>query len=180
MAIGQTVARGIGTGFLATQALDLVSIWLYENLDWKTREHEDTARSGRQAYEVAVDKIARGLGYSLSEDQLKFWGWKFHRAFGLLGGLQYLLLRRKFPQIGRGLGLGYGIAFFLVADQFLIYLLKLTPGPTQFPFRTHARGAIAHIAYGVVAELAARSYERITPYEQSNEMVGVTGTHAYA
>ena len=159
------VGRGLGVGFAATQTLDVISSLLYEKQNAQTRLAEDRARGGRQAYEVAVARVAKKLGRELSEDEIKYWGWKFHRAFGLLGGLQYMLLRRALPRIGFGLGLGFGIGFFLLTDEFLIYLLRLTPGPSKFSWKAHARGAVAHIAYGVVAELTARSFELLAPYE---------------
>jgi len=35
-------------------------------------------------------------------------------------------------------------------------LLRLTPGPLAFSWKVHARGAAAHLAYGVGAEATAR------------------------
>jgi hypothetical protein len=162
----QLVVRGLGIGFAATQVLDVVSTLLYEKQNAENRLAEDQVRGGHQAYEVAVARLAKKFGRELSEDEIKYWGWKFHRSFGMLGGLQYLLLRRALPKIGFGLGLGFGLAFFLFADELMIYVAGLTPGPTRFSWKAHARGAVAHIAYGVVAELTARSFEMITPYEE--------------
>lgn len=179
----QMLVRGIGVGFVATQVLDLVSIYLYENLKAEDRLHEDRVRGGHQAYEVMVDKIARNSDRRLSEPQIKYWGWKFHRLFGLFGGVQYMLLRRFFPKVSKGMGLNYGVGFFLLADQFLIYLVGATPGPAKFSWKTHLRGAVAHIAYGVAAELTARSFDRISSYENGTGMAKaedlVRGTRGY-
>ncbi len=164
--LGHLITRSLGTGFVATQALDVVSAWLYENLSPEIREEEDRVRNGRQAYEVAVARAADHFGYALNGDEIKYWGWKFHRAFGILGGLQYVLLRKMYPKVGQGMGLAYGLGFFLVVDELVIYLAKLTPGPTKFSWRTHLRGAIAHLAYGVAAELTYRSFDKISAYER--------------
>ena len=76
--------------------------------------------------------------------------------FGLLGGPAYLALRRRFPALRWGCGLGFGAVFFLAVDELLVPLTGLTPGPRAFSWKVHARGAAAHLAYGVAAEGAAR------------------------
>src|SRR5205814_1285956 len=84
--------RGLIVGLCATQALDWVSIWLYEGQSRRARRAEDQARGGRHAYEVAIDRVVRLAGRRLSRRQRARWGWRFHKAFGLLGGLGYLAL----------------------------------------------------------------------------------------
>lgn len=161
----QLLVRGLAAGFVATQTLDVLSMFFYENLPPADRLHEDRTRSGHQAYEVMVMNLAKQVGVRLNEDEIKYWGWKFHRSFGLSGGLQYMMLREKFPAIGKWYGLAYGLAFFAIADELLIYLTKATPGPQRFNWKSHARGAAAHIAYGVACELVARSFEKVAEYE---------------
>jgi uncharacterized membrane protein YagU involved in acid resistance len=85
---------------------------------------------------------------------------KFHKAFGLLGGLQYVAMRRRNPRIGAGMGLLFGAAFFLFGDEILVSLMRWTPGPRAFSWKVHARGAAAHVAYGVAAEAMARVLDR--------------------
>jgi hypothetical protein len=157
---GKEIASGLTVGFCATQALDWVGILMYEGQSRRAREAEDRARGHHHAYEVAVDRLARRAGRRLSDDQIRTWGWRFHKVFGLLGGLGYLALRRAFPRIGRAYGVGFGVAFFLLVDEVLVPVLRLTPGPRAFSWKVHARGAAAHIAYGVAAEGAARLLRR--------------------
>ena len=148
---------GAIVGLCATQALDWLSIYLYENEDLRTRIEEDHARNHMHAYEVAVDKLTRAVGVKLDRAEVGRWGWRLHKAFGLLGGVGYMALRRRFPKIGMGLGLAFGTAFFVGVDELLVPALGLTPGPAKFSWKVHARGAASHIAYGVVAETTARS-----------------------
>jgi hypothetical protein len=158
--VGRTIGQGLVVGLCATQALDWVSILLYEGEDARTRAGEDRARGGRHAYEVAVARMAARLGRRLSDAQIARWGWRFHKAFGVAGGIGYLFLRRAFPRLRWGRGLAFGAAFLLIVDELLVPLLRLTPGPGAFSWRVHARGAAAHLAYGVAAESAARLMAR--------------------
>jgi hypothetical protein len=150
------LARGLVVGLCATQALDWISIWLYDREKRRDRWAENRARRGRHAYEVAVARMARATGRRLSRRQIARWGWLFHKTFGILGGVGYLALRRAFPRIGWGYGLPFGAAFFLLVDEILVPALRLTPGPGAFSWKVHGRGAAAHIAYGVAAERAAK------------------------
>jgi len=154
--VGIGLAKGLVVGLCATQALDWVSILLYEGEARATRAREDFARGHRHAYEVAVERLARYAGRRLSDDEVTRWGWRFHKTFGVLSGVAYLKLRRTFPRLQRGCGLAFGAAFFLIGDELLMPLLRLTPGPQAFSWKVHARGAAAHIAYGVAAEATAR------------------------
>lgn len=154
------MARGLVVGLCATQALDWISILFYEGEARATRAKEDRARGHRHAYEVAIERLARAAGRRLTDEQVTVWGWRLHKAFGLLGGVGYLGLRRAFPRLRRGCGLAFGAAFFLIGDELMMPLLRLTPGPRAFSWKVHARGAAAHLAYGVAAEGAARLFDR--------------------
>ena len=154
------VLRGLVVGLCATQALDWVSIALYEGESRKTRERENAVRGQRHAYERAVDMMAQRFGRRLSDEQIGKWGWRFHKLFGVLSGPGYLALRRLFPRLRRGGGLLFGAAFFLVVDELMGPLARLTPGPLSFGWKVHARGAAAHLAYGVAAETTARLLDR--------------------
>jgi len=157
---GWGVARGLVVGLCATQALDWVSIALYEAEGAEARNQENAVRGQRAAYERAVERLAQRLGRRLTEEQIGKWGWRFHKAFGLLGGPAYLVLRRLFPGLRWGGGLLFGALFFLVVDELVVPLAGLTPGPRAFGLKVHARGAASHLAYGVAAETSARLLDR--------------------
>ncbi len=163
--LAQQIVRGVAAGFVATQVLDVLSMFFYENLTDEDRLSEDRARRGHQAYEKMVMAAAEMTGVHLTEEQIKFFGWKFHRAFGFAGGVQYMMLREKFAATKTGFGLAYGVAFYAIADEILIYLAKATPGPRNFNWKAHARGAIAHIGYGVACEIVAKSFDKVAEYE---------------
>lgn len=161
----QTAGRSIFVGFVATQVLDIVSHLLYVGLDPKIIQEEERVRGNKQAFEVAVQKIAAVFGRELNESEMKYWGWKFHRSFGMAGGLQFMSLRKAMPAVGYGYGIPFGIAFWALADEFGIWAAGLVPGQQKFSWQSHARGLIAHVAWGMAAELTARSYDMIDQYE---------------
>jgi len=155
------ILRGVVVGLCATQALDWLSMALYRGESRRARKRENAARGHRHAYERAVEMTARRFGQRLSDRQIGTWGWRFHKVFGVAGGPAYLALRRRFPGLRWGSGLAFGAAFFLVVDELLVPLARLTPGPRAFSWKVHARGAAAHLAYGVAAETTARLLDRV-------------------
>lgn len=48
----------------------------------------------------------------------------------------------------------------LLVDEAATPALGLTPGPTAFPWQTHARGLAGHLAYGVATETALDVLDR--------------------
>ena len=158
--LDSTPVKGILVGLAAGSALDAVSIALYNREKRTTWFAENTARGWKHAYERGVSNLARAAGKPLSRKQEKSWGLKFHQVFGLLTGLQYVALRKRYPKVGMGMGLLFGATFFLFADELLMPLLRWTPGPRAFSWKVHARGAVSHVAYGVAAEAAARLIDR--------------------
>ncbi len=149
--------RGLLVGAAATEALDLVSVVMYEKESRFLRFRENRTRHFKHAYERAVSNFANKLGRPLTRKEMHVWGWRFHKAFGTGTGLLYAALRKRYPRVGAGAGLAFGAAFFLVVDELMMPLQGWTPGPQAFSWKVHARGAVAHVAYGVAAELAWRS-----------------------
>lgn len=174
----ETLITGVISGFVATQALDLIGTFIYENEDRKTYDEENLARGGRHAYEQGLVQLATLAGKTLTEDQIRQYGWVLHRTFGIVGGVQYALLRNKFPKIGAGLGLLYGLGFFTIVDEILVPATKQTPGPQKFNWKVHARGLAAHVAYGVASELTTRAIEaakkasdQVTEYAKNSSVL---------
>jgi len=160
--VSHPILRGVLVGVAATQALDALSIAIYDRESFWLRLRENGARGFKHAYERAVDNFARALGRRLTRREMQKWGWRFHKAFGITGGILFEAARRRRPGVGLGAGLAFGAAFFLLVDEILMPLTKLTPGPRAFSWKVHARGAAAHIAYGVAAELTERTLDRVT------------------
>ena len=143
---------GAMAGVAATWLMGKVTSYLYAHESQRVREREDSARSGATAYEVAAEKIAGLAGKSLSKEQEQRYGQRIHWALGLGAGAAYSLLRDRVPAAALANGLLFGAAFFLLMDEGLVYALGLTPGPSNFPWQTHARGLAGHLAFGVTTD----------------------------
>src|ERR1700710_2463043 len=135
---------------------------MYEKESPFLRIRENSTRGFKHAYERAISNAARRLGRPLSRKEMHVWGWRFHKTFGTAQGLVYDALRKRYPRIGAGLGLAFGASFFILVDEVLMPVLGLTPGPRAFSWKVHARGAAAHVAYGVAAELTWRALAMLT------------------
>lgn len=155
------VVKGALAGAAATWIMGQVTTYLYENESGQAREAEDEARGGKTAYGVAAEKVASAMGRDLSEDELKQAGAAIHWVLGAGAGAVYGALRNRLPAADLGNGLLFGAAFWAVVDEGANTALGLTPGPTEFPWQTHARGLTGHLVFGVAADAVLRALDRV-------------------
>ena len=153
---------GALAGTVATWMMGKVTDVLYEREDQSVRDREDNAREGETAYSVAAEKAANRLGTGLSKEERERYGSGIHWALGVGAGALYGLLRNRIPSPAFARGLLFGVAFWLVVDEGANYALGLTPGPTEFPWQTHARGLIGHLVYGTVADATIAGLQEVT------------------
>lgn len=77
-----------------------------------------------------------------------------HYAIGIAPAIGYALLRDRLPMSGVARGALYGAGLFLTQDEVLNTVTGLGAKPQNYPWQAHARGLVAHTAYGIVTELA--------------------------
>lgn len=145
---------GVVAGAAATWLMGKVTELLYQKEAPRAREREERVRQGKTSYGTAAEKAAELVGESLSDEQRKLYGKRIHWALGAGAGAAYALLRDQLPAAAAAGGLLFGTAFFLLMDEGLVYALRLTPGPGNFPWQSHARGLAGHLAYGAATERA--------------------------
>lgn len=155
------IAVGAVAGLAATWVMGKATSFLYEHEDPAAREREDNARGGKTAYAVAAQKTAALAHRELSEDQEKTYGSAIHWGLGLGAGAAYGALRSRMPLLSAGQGTAFGVAFWLLVDEGANTALRLTPGPTAFPWQAHARGLAGHIVFGVVADTMLDLADRV-------------------
>ncbi len=143
---------GAVAGTLATLALSAMSQALYANESRGTYLREEWARGGKSANTVAVNKLAKAAGVSLSKPQSKVAEGALHFGIGAGSGAVYGAVRRHVPGPAIAKGLGFGATLWLTADEGLNPALGLTPGPTAFPWQAHARGLASHLVFGLATE----------------------------
>ncbi len=157
----QRVRNGALAGATAWWAMDGVLRFLYNHEDSEIRRQEDVARGGVPALEVMAERVAQIAGVTLSAAERQRGGTSLQWGVGIGAGMLYAALRDYLPGSGIRRGILYGAAFSLLVDEGVVPLLNFAPGPSAFPWQTHARGFAAHLVYGVVAELTMRWLDRI-------------------
>jgi hypothetical protein len=143
---------GAVAGVVATWLMGKVTTALYENENAQAREREDRARHGKTAYGVAAEKATKLAGVEISDQERERYGAAIHWALGIAAGAVYGVLRRRLERASAARGLAFGTAFWLLMDETVTPAIGLTPGPAAFPWRTHARGLVGHLAFGAVAD----------------------------
>lgn len=155
------LVKGALAGIAATWAMGPVTTYLYEHESKPARKAEDEARGNKTAYGVAAEKAAGAAGMELSEEQRQRAGMAIHWGLGAGAGAVYGVLRNRVPGADAGAGLVFGTAFWLVIDEGANYALRLTPGPTAFPWQTHARGLAGHLVFGIAAHATLAALDAV-------------------
>jgi hypothetical protein len=159
--IGRDLVKGAIAGAVATYVMGRVTAYMYEHEDREARQAEDEARGGRTAYEAAAEKAAAAAGTTLQTRQRQELGSAIHWALGIGAGAVYAVLRRRVQGLGSAAGTAFGTAFWASLDEGLVPALGLTPGPTAFPWQTHARGLVGHLTFGTVTDGTLRLLDRV-------------------
>ncbi len=84
-------------------------------------------------------------------------GRAFHFAFGAALGGAYGVLVEYAPWASTGLGLPFGVAQVLMADETTVPAMGLSGPPAEATASAHASSLLAHSGYGLVTELVRRS-----------------------
>lgn len=147
------VLTGAIAGAIATWLMGMATSYLYEHESKQAHKREDAARGGSNAYATAAEKAADLAGKELSDEQKKSYGTAIHWSLGIASAALYGAVRHELP-IGNRLarGLAFGTSFWLVMDEAVTPLAGLTPGPSAFPWQTHARGLAGHLVFGATTE----------------------------
>ncbi len=124
-------------------------------------ESQDAQEQDDATVETAKVISRNVLGRELKESEKEPAGAMVHYAFGTLTGGLYGAMAEMSPQITAGVGLPFGAAFWLVADEVTVPLLGLSKGPTEYPVSTHAYALASHLVYGMTAELSRRALRQV-------------------
>lgn len=160
------VVRGALAGAAAWYAMDHALRRMRDAEAPSVRVREDQARGGVPALEVLAERVAGAAGAELTRGEREAGGTAVQWTVGVSMGVLLGVLRPRDPLVRWGRGLRYGAALSFTVDEGLLPLLGLSPGPTAFPWQTHARGFVGHLVFGVVAEtvLAGLDRPRTAPF----------------
>ncbi len=158
--VGRDVAAGAIAGAAATWLMSQATTVLYEREDGAAREREEHARGGETAYAAAVGTLARALSFDIAKERRAQIGNALHWAIGIGAGVGYALARRRWPSVGSGAGIPFGLAFFLLVDEGVNAAFGFTPPPGAFPWQAHARGAAGHVVFGTTTHAIVAALTR--------------------
>lgn len=110
----------------------------------------------------AAKAVSEGIfGHKLKESEKKPAGAAVHYAFGSATGGLYGAAAEIAPQVTTGMGLPFGVAFWMIADEAVVPLLGLSKGPTAYPASTHVYALASHLVYGLTTEVTRRAVRNI-------------------
>jgi len=79
-----------------------------------------------------------------------------HWSFGVTTGAAYGVVTENFPMVSSGLGLPFGVAFWMGTHGSIIPMAHLEPFPTDVQMNYAINEFAGHLVYGVVLETTRR------------------------
>jgi hypothetical protein len=155
------VAVGLAAGLVAMQVYGFAQQAFYRPMPKHVRRQEERVRRAPSS-EVAAEKTAESLGYSLDERQRKLAGRGVHYGLGVAWGPLYGLLRRHGGMHPLTAGVLTGASLSLIVDEGLTPALGFSAPNRDYPALTHARGFLNHLAYGAAVAVTAEALYWLT------------------
>lgn len=120
-------------------------------LDEEAGSQQDPATL-RAAEEISIAVRNRGLTESEKEAAAE----TVPYGIGLASGAAYGVIAEMAPVVGAGMGIPFGVVLFGVVDEVAVPGVGLSDRPVEIPAEVHARGLVAHVAFGLATELTRR------------------------
>jgi putative membrane protein len=115
-------------------------------------EEQDTAPARlAQAISVSI------FNHELTESEKEVAGAVLHYAMGATSGAIYGAVAEAIPEATAGVGLPFGAAVWLIADEGIIPAAGLSKSPAEYPLSIHLYAFSSHLVYGLTTELVRRA-----------------------
>jgi uncharacterized membrane protein YagU involved in acid resistance len=133
----------------------------FQSLLSKLAEEEKKSKKKKED-EPANVKTAKAISENVFDHRLKksekeTAGEAVHYAMGAASGLIYGIASEFAPMTTVGLGLPFGAAVWLAADDVVVPALGLAKPATEYPLSTHAYALSSHLVYGLTTDLVRRA-----------------------
>ena len=117
---------------------------------------------GDNAAERTANLVATAVAQKpLSKRERQAGGTLFHYLFGAGTGAVYGALSELSWPIRAGVGLPFGLAVWLVADEGVVPALGLSKSASEHPPPVNAKALASHLVYGVSTDLTRRLIRRV-------------------
>src|SRR5690606_12854211 len=147
-------AMGAAGGLLASWIMEKVMARAADIGSERTRRRERLAQEvdGQPATHKAADLLVRPIGVELSDQGRARLGRTIHFVYGSAWGavLGALAPRVKLPPLAWGAAFGAGL--WLLSDEVLVPLFRLSRPPWRYPASFHGKMLAAHLVYGAAAD----------------------------
>lgn len=133
--------------------MDLVTTGLQSSQTKASAVAEKAASpNGKSSLDNLVDRVAAATGMELTKEGRARAVQAVHYALGIIPGALYGGTRGRLPLVGTGRGAAYGAALWALNDEWLNAELGLSGPIASYPLDTHVRGAVGHLALGIVTD----------------------------
>ncbi len=117
------------------------------------KDEEQDDASERLANAIAI----AAFDQELTEREKEAAGTAFHYAMGATSGALYGALAEIIPEVKAGVGVPFGAAVWLIADEGLVPALGLSKSATEYPLSIHIYALSSHLVFGLTIELVRRA-----------------------
>ena len=83
-----------------------------------------------------------------------------HYAMGATSGALYGAMAEAVPTATAGVGIPFGAAVWLIADEGIVPAAGLSRSPNEYPDSIHAYAFASHLVYGLTTEIVRRAVRR--------------------
>ena len=142
---------GLVASFVMSEFQSLLSKLTEEEKNSKKKKDEPaTVKAAEEISEAVFD-------HKLKKSEKEPAGEAVHYAMGATSGLIYGIASEIAPMTTVGLGIPFGAAVWLVADDVVVPALGLAKPATEYPLSTHAYALSSHLVYGLTTDLVRRA-----------------------
>ena len=100
---------------------------------------------------------AEVFDHELTKDEKHTSGALAHYMFGATTGAAYGVGAELFPGVAAGVGLPFGAALWVLADEIVTPALGLSKAASSYSFSKHAYALSSHLVYGLTTEFVRRA-----------------------
>ncbi len=147
------LVAGAIAGGVATWVMDLVTTGYLASQNEEDAEREKDAQpDGKSSVDHLLERMESTFGIQVDHDLRPTALNVLHYGLGVGPAMFYALLRDRVPFVGSARGLAFGLLVFFVNDEYMNTALGLAGPPEAYPFSTHVRGFVGHLALGATTD----------------------------
>jgi hypothetical protein len=153
-------ALGAAAGLLASWVMSALYRPIMRAGGEETLRKEREAAGGLppatiRAAQLAAEKVGRSLPDDRGAQALG--GKVVHYLYGTAWGAAFAVAARsRGERAPVATGLAFGVVLWVVSDELLVPLFRLSRPPAAYPATSHAKGLASHLVYGVATDVAWR------------------------